>query len=193
MCACLRACVRVCVCVRVGGGGGSLLFLKCFLLRIWAPQGAAIVVCSLPVKSRKCRIGTYLVIWPHVTFRPCSWRHWYTLLGTKGSCLSRVFATFKGGLFLFYFLKFSNQTRNWVKNCGVLFHPYRRGTPFGTFNKRRNTPPRCNQSDHRCQSYGKVTLLHFQNHRDRNSRSYGVKLPCCTFSITEIGTVGRTV
>ena len=69
VCACLRACVRVCVCA---GGGWGLLVFNVFLLRIWAPQGAAIVVRSLPVKSRKGGIVTYLVIWPHVTFRPCS-------------------------------------------------------------------------------------------------------------------------
>ena len=57
-----------------GGGEG--------LLQIWAPQHIAILVCSLPMRSRK-KVGSWPIWYTCHPCQPCSWRHWHKLLGTK--------------------------------------------------------------------------------------------------------------
>ena len=50
-------------------------------MQIWAPQGAAILVCSLPLKSTKGWLMTYLIL-SNIRWS-CSWHHFYRLLDTK--------------------------------------------------------------------------------------------------------------
>ena len=58
------------------GGTVNIYYYKrsTFLLQVWAPQGAAILVHSLPMKSRK-----KVCLWCHwhfsQTFQCCSWCH----------------------------------------------------------------------------------------------------------------------
>ena len=102
-----------------------------FLLRIWDSLGAAILVCSLSVKSRKS--ASWHIWYFRHTFRSCSWCHWYRLLGTKRQHSQSCFCNFQTSIFnhkeLLHSHSWNNDTDDAKKNtqCLLLCSKYSLG------------------------------------------------------------------